>query len=36
VHEASFEKMRVFRSVYLKPMTDQPVRVLDVGSGTIP
>ena len=36
VHEASFEKMRAFRNVYLKPIAEHPVRVLDVGSGTIP
>jgi hypothetical protein len=35
VHEASFEKMRAFRRVDLKPRADHPVRVLDVGSGTV-
>ena len=33
MHEASFEKMRAFRNVYVTPK-DCPMRVLDIGSGT--
>jgi SAM-dependent methyltransferase len=33
MHEASFEKMRAFRSAYVNPK-DYPIRVLDVGAGT--
>ncbi len=33
MHEASFEKMRAFRNVYVTSR-DRPFRVLDIGSGT--
>jgi len=35
VHEASFEKVRAFKSTYVTPH-DRPLRVLDVGSGAGP
>jgi SAM-dependent methyltransferase len=36
VEEASFEKMRAFRSAYVSANSKRPIRVLDVGSGGRP